>query len=123
MNEKRRREKAAARAQRLRDKRKASGNKDIRVTLSQNEIVMLADICQFFSYPGTAYTQVEALQSLIHRVHAEIPKIENELGCCGQCGEPLPRGCAKLREGGLFYGDAMCWHTTNRVRIIPSGDD
>lgn len=119
MNEERKRKQAAARAQRLRDKRKASGNNDIRVTLSTDEMTKLDGICQFFAYPCEPYTLVEALQSLIHRVHAEIPKIESALGCCGKCGEQLPQGCAKLREGGLFNGDAMCWHTTNRVRIMP----
>ncbi|MEZ8253543.1 hypothetical protein AB6C79_12505 [Vibrio splendidus] len=119
MNEERKRKQAAARAQRLRDKRKTSGNNDIRVTLSPDEIAKLNEICQFFACPSEPYTQVEALQSLIHRVHAEIPKIESDLGCCGKCGEQLPQGCAKLRKDGLFNGDAMCWHTTNRVRIMP----
>ena len=119
MNEERKRKQAAIRAKRLRDKRKTNGNKDIRVTLSPNEIVMLNEICQFFAYPSEPYTQVEALQSLIHRVHAEIPKVERELGWCGKCGEQLPQGCAKLRKGGLFKGDAMCWHTIYRVRLLP----
>ena len=119
MTKERKRKQAAVRAKRLRDKRKTSGNNDIRVTLSPNEITKLNDICQFFAYPREPYSQVEALQSIIHRVHAEIPKIESDLGCCGKCGEQLPQGCAKLREGGLFNGDAMCWHTTNRVRIMP----
>ena len=108
MDEERKRKQAAAHAQRLRDKRKTSGNNDIRVTLSPDEMTKLDDICQFFAYPSEPYAQVEALQSLIHRAHAEIPKIESDLGCC-----------AKLREGGLFNRDAMCWHTTNRVRIMP----
>ena len=120
MSDTRKRKQAAIRAKRLRDKRKANGNCDIRVTLSPKEAIRLDDICQFFGYPSAPYTQVEALQSIIHRVHAEIPKIERALGCCGKCGEQLPQGCAKLREGGLFHGDAMCWHTTNRVRIMPA---
>ena len=120
MSDIRKRKQGAIRAKRLRDQRKANGNNDIRVTLSPTEATKLDDICQFFAYPSEPYTQIESLQSLIHRVHAEIPKIERQLGCCGKCGEQLPQGCAKLREGGLFYGDAMCWHTTNRVRIMPA---
>ncbi|GEM77510.1 hypothetical protein [Vibrio sagamiensis] len=119
MSDIRKRKQAAIRAKRLRDKRKANGNNEIRVTLSPDETTKLDDICQFFAYPSEPYTQIESLQSLIHRVHAEIPEIERDLGCCGKCGEQLPQGCTKLLEGGLFYGDAMCWHTTNRVRIIP----
>ena len=115
----RKRKQAAIRAKRFRDNRKASGNIDIRVTLSPYEITKLKEICHFFAYPSEPYTHVEALQSLIHRVHDEIPKIESDLGCCDKCGEQLPQGCAKLCEGGLFNGDAMCWHTTNRVRIMP----
>ncbi|NNN48698.1 hypothetical protein [Vibrio sp. 2-2(8)] len=119
MSTERQKKLAAIRAQRLRDRRKANGNNDIRLTLSPSELNKLDTICQFFAYPTEPYAQIEALQSLIHRVHAEIPVIEKELGCCSKCGEQLPQGCAKLREGGLFMGDAMCWHTINRVRLIP----
>ncbi|NOH85507.1 hypothetical protein F0249_17060 [Vibrio sp. 03-59-1] len=119
MSKERKKKLAAVRAQRLRDKRKQSGASDIRVSLPECEQEKLNEICQFFGYPSKPYAHVEALQSLIHRVHAELPVIEEELGCCGKCGEQLPQGCAKLREGGLFKGDAMCWHTTNRMRLIP----
>ncbi|MCY9802666.1 hypothetical protein OTK51_04390 [Vibrio scophthalmi] len=110
---------AARRAQRLRDKRKESCDQDIRVSLSSQEQDKLSDICQFFAYPSNTLSHTEVLQSLIHRVHAEIPLIERELGTCKKCGEQLPQGCAKLREGGLFKGDAMCWHTINRIQLMP----
>ncbi|MCC2521046.1 hypothetical protein [Vibrio coralliilyticus] len=115
--EERKRKQNAKRAQTLRDKRKASGNHDLRISLNEQEQSKLDDICAFFAYPAEPYAQEEALQSLIHRVHAEIPKIETKLGKCSKCGEQLPQGCAKLREGGLFKGDATCWHTINRIRI------
>ncbi|MFL7864892.1 hypothetical protein [Vibrio cincinnatiensis] len=119
MSNDRKRKQAAIRAQRLRDKRKNSGEQDIRVSLSELEQQKLTEISQFFGYPNEPIADVETLQSLIHRVHAEIPVIEKQLGRCSKCGEQLPQGCAKLREGGLFKGDATCWHTINRMRLIP----
>ena len=110
---------AARRAQRLRDKRKESSELDLRVSLSGQEQSKLSDICQFFAYPANELSHTEALQSLIHRVHSEIPIIERKLGTCKKCGEQLPQGCAKLRDGGLFKGDAMCWHTINRIQLTP----
>ncbi|WP_297480315.1 hypothetical protein [uncultured Photobacterium sp.] len=41
----------------------------------------------------------------------------SSLDTCQHCGESLPEGCAKLKTGGLFKGDARCWHTMNRVRL------
>ncbi|PMK03339.1 hypothetical protein [Vibrio sp. 10N.261.55.A7] len=123
MSDERKKKLAANRAQRLRDKRKNAGELDIRVSLCHQEQKKLDEICRFFSYPSEPSSHVETLQSLIHRVHAEIPTIENDLGACSKCGEQLPLGCAKLREGGLFKGDAMCWHTINRVRLMPSIKD
>ncbi|EKO3517195.1 hypothetical protein LA983_001628 [Vibrio fluvialis] len=119
MSDERKRKQAAVRAQRLRDKRKNSGEQDIRVSLSELEQKKLTEISQFFGYPNEPIADVETLQSLIHRVHAEIPTIEKQLGKCSKCGEQLPQGCARLREGGLFKGDATCWHTINRNRLIP----
>ncbi|CAV18355.1 Hypothetical protein VS_1227 [Vibrio atlanticus] len=52
MNKERKRKQAAARAQHLRDKRKTSGNNDIRVTLSPDAIAKLNEICQFFACPA-----------------------------------------------------------------------
>ncbi len=119
MSDERKRKQAAVRAQRLRDKRKNSGAQDIRVSLSEQEQQKLSEISQFFGYPNEPIADVETLQSLIHRVHTEIPTIKKTLGKCSKCGEQLPQGCAKLRKGGLFKGDATCWHTINRNRLIP----
>ncbi|MGL4223859.1 MAG: hypothetical protein ACRCSE_01750 [Vibrio sp.] len=119
MTDDRKRKQAAQRAQRLRDKRKQGGERDIRVSLSELERQKLSAIGQFFGYPHEPVADVETLQSLIHRVHAEIAVIEQKLGKCGKCGEQLPQGCAKLHERGLFNGDAQCWHTVNRLRLIP----
>ncbi len=115
--EERKRKQNAKRAQKLRDKRKASDNHDLRISLNPQEQEKLDKICEFFAYPAEPYKQEEALQSLIHRVYSEIPAIEQQLGKCSKCGEQLPQGCAKLRGGGLFKGDATCWHTINRIRI------
>ncbi|MEC6822917.1 hypothetical protein VXS02_05655 [Photobacterium piscicola] len=54
---------------------------------------------------------------MIHRIHSEMEQIKQSLGTCQHCGESLPEGCAKLKAGGLFKGDARCWHTMNRVRL------
>ena len=116
--EDRKREQGRRRAQRLRDRWKNSGVTTFPLPLEAMEMERLDEICSFFSQPGTPCKQAEALQLMIHRLHAEIPAIKEELGTCKYCGESLPEGCAKLKEGGLFKGDARCWHTTNRVRIF-----
>ena len=106
------------RAQKLRNNKKKHGVIDLRVPLHTVEQNKLSKICEFFAFPDKAYSSEEALQSLIHRVYSEIPKIEADLGTCEMCGEQLPQGCAKLKEGGLFKGDSNCFHTINRVRIF-----
>ncbi|EPM5659323.1 hypothetical protein ACTNLV_000153 [Vibrio alginolyticus] len=122
--EERKRKQNAKRAQKYRDKRKANNNQDLRVSLNPQEQAKLEKICQFFAYPAEPYTKDEALQSLIHRVYNEITVIKAQLGKCTKSREQLPEGCAKLSEGGLFKGDATCWHTANRVRIYqPSEKD
>ncbi|HFQ4959233.1 TPA: hypothetical protein ACGUPM_002686 [Vibrio vulnificus] len=105
------------RAQALRDRRKEQGLTTFPVVFADVELKKLEEICKFFAYPGESYSHDEAISALVHRVHAEIPTIKKDLGICKMCGEPLPEGCARLREGGLFNGDANCFHTTQRVRI------
>ncbi|MGR5062002.1 hypothetical protein [Photobacterium sp. DNB22_13_2] len=112
------REQGRRRAQRFRDNQKSNGVTNFPLPLEQKEVEQLNEICRFFSQPGTPCKQAEALQLLIHRIHAEIPVIKEKLGTCKYCGESLPEGCAKLKQGGLFKGDARCWHTTNRVRLF-----
>ncbi|MEZ8095810.1 hypothetical protein ACED51_17055 [Photobacterium swingsii] len=116
--EERIREQGKRRAQRLRNRRKNNGVTSFPLPLDEQEQERLDDICAFFSHPGKPIKQAEALQLLIHRIYAEIPTIRKELGTCKHCGESLPEGCAKLKPGGLFKGDARCWHTINRVRIF-----
>lgn len=111
------REQARKRAQRLRDKRKTNGVTSFPLPLNNMEIDRLNEICKFFSYPNTPCDSAEALQLMIHRIHGEIEQIKKSLGTCQHCGESLPEGCAKLKSGGLFKGDARCWHTANHVRL------
>ncbi|UKA26658.1 hypothetical protein IHC93_07385 [Photobacterium damselae subsp. damselae] len=111
------RQQAAKRAQRLRDRRAAQGITLYPLPLSTTEASQLNEICAFFSYPNKPCKNTEALQLMIHRVHAEMDQIKESLGACQYCGEQLPEGCAKLKSGGLFKGDARCWHTINRVRL------
>ncbi|MEL6115124.1 hypothetical protein P0Y67_07900 [Photobacterium sp. SP02] len=111
------REQGRKRAQKLRENRKASGITTFPLPLEKVELERLDEICQFFSHPNPPCGHAEGLQMLIHRVHNEISGIREKLGNCQYCGECLPEGCGKLREGGLFKGDARCWHTLNRIRI------
>ena len=112
------REQTRIRAQRLRDKRKSAGITTLPVPLAEIEQQKLNEICIFFAWPNKPYEAAEAISALICRVHAEIPGISKKLGSCQRCGENLPQGCAKQQQGGLFKGDAQCWHTLNRVRIF-----
>lgn len=111
------REQGKKRAQRLRDKRKAMGMTDFPVSLAQVEMDMLNQVCAFFGQPNEPYSHDNAITEMIHHFHALIPVTRNVLGCCGNCGEQLPEGCSKLKKGGLFKGDALCWHTLNRISI------
>ena len=54
---------------------------------------------------------------MIHRIYDEMGQIKQSLGTCQHCGESFLEGCAKLKAGGLFKGDARCCHTMNRVRL------
>lgn len=114
----RKREQGKRRAQRLRDERKKSGITTCPLPLEAMEVERLDEICTFFSHPAKPCNHTEAIQLMIHRVYAEIPGIREKLGTCKYCNEPLPEGCGKLKQGGLFKGDARCWHTTNRVRLF-----
>ncbi|WED23051.1 hypothetical protein L3Q72_06560 [Vibrio sp. JC009] len=112
------------RAQRYRDKKKASDNFEVR-GLYLHPVVkrQLDQVCEFYAYPAEPYSVNEAIEACILRAFKDIERIKKELGTCKKCGEPLPKGCAALTEGGLFNGDATCWHTMNRVRIfIPGGN-
>ncbi|MFD2177883.1 hypothetical protein [Veronia pacifica] len=112
------REQGKRRAQNLRDRRKAIGLTTFPVTLAKTELEKLDAVCAFFGQPTEPYSHDEAITAMIHRLHAEIGVISERLGRCEKCGEQLPEGCAKLMKGGLFRGDALCWHTINRVRIF-----
>lgn len=119
----RKRQQGKKRAQNLRNRRKEMGLTTFPVEVAEIELAKLKEICEFFGYPSEPYSQDEAITAMIHRIHAEIPKIEEKLGCCGKCGEQLPQGCAKYAKGGLFKGDATCWHTLNRVRIFEANKE
>lgn len=111
------REQNRKRAQKLRDKQKALGKVSFPVVFAPVEMKKLDEVCEFFAYPNEPYSHDEAITALLNRVHREMEVIKAKLGTCKMCGEQLPMGCAKLREGGLFKGDANCFHTTQRVRI------
>ncbi|MGD8109351.1 hypothetical protein [Vibrio sp. TRT 17S01] len=113
---------AAKRAKKCRKAKKQSGNHEVRgLSLHPTVKAKLDEVRKFYAFPTEPYTEVEAIEACILRAHKQMEQIKTELGTCSKCGEALPEGCAKLREGGLFKGDAQCWHTTNRVRIYSPG--
>lgn len=111
------REQARIRAQRLRNKRKASGVTTFPLTLDVADMARLDEVCRVFGMPDAPYTHTEALAEMISHFHGQIANVREQLGTCGKCGEQLPEGCANCHEGGLFKGDATCWHTTQRISI------
>ncbi|CAH8235533.1 hypothetical protein [Vibrio aestuarianus] len=122
MSDERKREQAAARAKRYRKNKKAAQHVEVR-GLSLHPVVhqKLKEVREFYAYPTEPYSEVEAIEACILRAHKQIDAIKQELGKCSKCGEQLPQGCAKLSEGGLFNGEAQCWHTINRVRLYMPG--
>lgn len=114
--------KAAVRAKRYRDKKKQAEHHEVRGLLLHPTVhSKLKEVCEFYAYPAEPYSEVEAIEACILRAHNDMAPIQQELGTCSKCGEQLPQGCAKLASGGLFKGDAQCWHTINRVRIYTPG--
>ena len=109
----------AERGKKLRDALKETGGKWLRIPVSPQEAEKLKQITEFYGWPNQNLSETETLQLMIHRFHSELDAKQKELGCCKQCGEQLPQGCAKLKAGGLFKGDANCFHTTNRMAITP----
>lgn len=97
---------AKARKQKERDSKAALGIKRIEVQLSEKERERLDELCRVRAGVGEPYTADEFISLLIHRNWEQLQGQLAELGTCKKCGSALPEGC-----GGLFKGDAECWHT------------
>lgn len=97
---------AKARKQKERDRKAALGIKRIEVQLSEKERERLDELCRVRAGVGEPYTADEFISLLIHRNWETLQSQLAELGTCKKCGSALPEGC-----GGLFRGDAECWHT------------
>lgn len=94
------------RKQKSRSRKAALGIKRIEVQLSEKERERLGELCRVRAGVGEPYTADEFISLLIHRNWELLQKQLAELGTCKKCGSVLPEGC-----GGLFKGDAECWHT------------
>ena len=97
---------AKDRKQKERDRKAALGIKRIEVQLSEKERERLEELCRIRAGVGEPYTADEFISLLIHRNWEQLQKQLAELGTCKKCGSALPEGC-----GGLFKGNAECWHT------------
>ena len=97
---------AKDRKQKERDSKAALGIKRIEVQLSEKERERLDELCRERAGVGEPYTADEFISLLIHRNWEQPQSQLAELGTCKKCGSALPEGC-----GGLFKGDAECWHT------------
>lgn len=99
---------ANTRKQKSREAKKALGIQRIEVQLSEKERERLGELCKVRAGVGDPYTADEFISLLIHRNWEQLQSQLAELGTCKKCGSALPEGC-----GGLFKGDAECWHTRN----------
>lgn len=97
---------AKARKQKERGRKAALGIKRIEVQLSEKERERLGELCRVRAGIGEPYTADEFISLLVHRNWELLQQQLAELGTCKKCGSVLPEGC-----GGLFKGDAECWHT------------
>ena len=100
----------AQRAKKSRDKKKALGEKEIRLKVSADEYAMLEELCKLRAGCREPYTPSDYLVTLFRKV---LPLDEkqyhlqaNALGMCDYCNEVLPSGC-----GGAFKGQSDCYHT------------
>lgn len=97
---------AKDRKQKERDRKAALGIKRIEVQLSEKERERMDELCRVRAGVGEPYTADEFISLLIHRNWEQLQQQLAALGTCKKCGSALPEGC-----GGLFKGDAECWHT------------
>ena len=97
---------AKSRKQKERGRKSSLGIKRIEVQLSEKERERLDELCRVRAGVGEPYTVDEFISLLIHRNWEQLKQQLAELGTCKKCGSALPEGC-----GGLFKGDAGCWHT------------
>lgn len=100
-----------------RQKRYRENNSILRIGVSSQELEKLNEITEFYGWPNQNLDNSQTIQLMIHRFSNEVETKRKELGTCKHCGEDLPAGCARLKEGGLFKGDSNCFHTTNRLTI------
>lgn len=100
------REQAAERKRKSREKLKQFDIKVVEVKLSATERTDLAELCKVRGGVRGEYTADEYVALLIRRDKERLNAQLAELGCCGKCGDKLPGGC-----GGLFKGDSACYHT------------
>ncbi|CSB55340.1 hypothetical protein [Vibrio cholerae] len=113
---------AAARAKRYRENKKKTQHHEVRGLMLHPTVKQkLDEVREFYAYPSEPYDETEAIEACILRAHKDIDLIQQNLGKCPKCNEQLPQGCAKLANGGLFNGEAQCWHTRNRVRLYTPG--
>lgn len=103
---------AKTRKQKERDRKAALGIKRIEVQLSEKERERLDELCRVRAGVGEPYTADEFISLLIHRNWEQLQSQLAELGTCKKCGYVLPEGC-----GGLFKGDAECWHTKDATQL------
>jgi hypothetical protein len=96
---------ARKRRQRAADKARF-GNRKIEIVLSDNELELLDQNCITRNQGGEPYSRNEYISLLILCDAVRLAKRIVKLGCCKNCGLPLPVGC-----GGSFKGEASCFLT------------
>lgn len=99
------RQEAAERKRKSREKLKQFDIKVVEVKLSATERATLSELCNVRGGVRGEYTADEYIATLILRDKERLDAQLAALGCCGKCGEALPGGC-----GGLFQGEAACYH-------------
>ena len=114
MNDKKR-EAAAQRKRDQRQREKATGLKEVRLKLSEEEHRRLRELCRIRAGVGEPYDVGEYLALLMDRDWKKLQAQLHDLGTqrCAKCDASLPQGC-----DGLFAGDSACFHTWPNGKVL-----
>jgi hypothetical protein len=101
------------RKQKQREKLKALDIAVVEVKLSASERAMLDAGCLARGGVRGEYSRDEYIATLIRNDAAKLARDLSQLGGCAKCGDTLPSGC-----GGLFMGDAGCFHSVDAKKLM-----
>lgn len=99
---------AAQRKQDQRERDKALGSVDVRLTLTDKMGERLDKICE-----AREFDRAELIQALIYQDSLLVDELTKDFGLCEFCSKPLPVGC-----GGQWKGAGACFKTVKQRELL-----